>query len=67
MVATHAALGKIICFHCRRTDCDGPSCRAAPRRRRWLVGEARRTAAWLGGACIAGTAFGASLALLFCR
>ena len=63
MVATHAALGKIICFHCRRTDCVGP-CRAAPKKRRWL-GEAERVAAWLGGACVAGTALGAALALLF--
>ena len=65
MVAVNAALGKIICFHCRRTDCVGP-CRAAPRRSRW-ISEARRVGAWLGGACVAGTALGAGLALLFCR
>jgi hypothetical protein len=65
MVATNAAaLGKIICFHCRRHDCVGP-CQAAPRKLRWLA-EARRAGVWLGGACIAGTALGAGLALLFC-
>ena len=65
MVATNAALGKIICFHCRRTDCVGP-CTAGPHRRRW-VAELRRAGAWLGGAWVAGTALGAGLALLFCR
>jgi hypothetical protein len=65
MVATNAALGKIICFHCRRTSCTG-LCPAAPRNLRW-VGELKRAGAWLGGACVAGTAFGAALALLFCR
>ena len=64
MVATNAALGKIICFHCRRTDCVGP-CTAAPRRLRWLAG-ARRAGIWLGGAWVAGTALGAALALVFC-
>jgi hypothetical protein len=62
MVASNAALGKIICFHCRRHDCAGP-CLAAPRKLRWLA-EARRAGKWLGGACVAGTALGAGLALL---
>jgi hypothetical protein len=64
MVASTAVVGKIICFHCRRTDCVGP-CLAAPRRLR-LIAEARRAAAWLGGAAVAGTAVGAAVALLFC-
>jgi hypothetical protein len=64
MVATNVALGKIICFHCRRTDCAGP-CRAAPRRPRWSA-ELKQAGAWLGGACVAGTALGAAFALLFC-
>jgi hypothetical protein len=64
MVATNAAIGKIICFHCRRTDCLGP-CDAAPRKLR-IIGELKRAGAWLVGACVAGTALGAGLALLFC-
>ncbi len=64
MVATNAALGKIICFHCRRTDCVGGPCHAAPRKLRWS-GELTRAGAWIGGACVAGTALGAALALLF--
>jgi hypothetical protein len=63
MVATNAAPGKIICFHCRRTDCVAP-CLASPRKLRW-VGELKRAGVWLGGACVAGTALGAALALLF--
>ena len=66
MVATNAAaLGKIICFHCRRTDCVGP-CDSAPRKLRWVL-AVRRSGAWLGGAWVAGTALGAALALLLCR
>jgi hypothetical protein len=64
MGASTAALGKIICLYCRRTDCIGP-CQAAPRKLRLIV-EARRVAAWLGGAAVAGTAVGAAIALLFC-
>jgi hypothetical protein len=62
MASSALALGKIICFHCRRSDCHGP-CRAAPRRLR-ISAELRRAGAWLGGACLAGTAVGAALALL---
>lgn len=64
MAATNVGLGKIICFHCRRSDCVGP-CVSAPQRMRWSP-ELKRAAAWLGGACVAGTAFGAAVALLLC-
>jgi hypothetical protein len=59
------ALGKIICFRCRRSDCAGSTaCSAAPRKAQ-LAQDARRAIAWLGGACVAGGVFGASVALLF--
>jgi hypothetical protein len=64
-MAATLALGKIICFRCRRSDCGGSSaCPAAPRKAGIAV-DARRAIAWLGGACVAGGAFGAAVALLF--
>jgi hypothetical protein len=57
------ALGKVICFHCRRSNCSG-AC-PAPGKKLHLIGrETRRALAWLAGACAAGGAFGAALALL---
>jgi hypothetical protein len=51
---------KIICFRCRRSACGclEPVPRLRPRNEvAWAI-------AWLGGACAAGTALGAALALL---
>jgi hypothetical protein len=62
MSSSALARGKVICFHCRRSDCIGP-CRAAPRRLR-ISAELMRGGVWLGGACVAGGVFGAVLALL---
>jgi len=62
-MGAHVALGKIICFHCRRTNCAGDC--ASGRSRVGLPTNLRRAVAWLGGACVAGTALGAMLALLF--
>jgi hypothetical protein len=63
-----ASVAKVICFTCRETQC---ACVAAlndpksgavvdlkPR------SQAARALAWLGGACVAGTALGAAIALL---
>jgi hypothetical protein len=64
-MAATLALGKIICFRCRRSDCTGSAaCPAAPRKPHLAI-EARRAIAWLGGACVAGGVFGAGVALLF--
>jgi hypothetical protein len=59
-----ANVAKIICFRCRKADCG-----CLPRR---LPSEAEMPRlqlawafAWLGGACVAGSALGAALALLF--
>jgi hypothetical protein len=63
-MAATLALGKIICFRCRRSDCAGSTtCSAAPRKPQ-LALDARRAIAWLGGACVAGGVFGAGVALL---
>lgn len=56
------ALGKIICFRCRRSDCTG-SCASSPGLASRLRSETRLALAWLGGACLAGGAMGAVLAL----
>jgi hypothetical protein len=63
MYAKGVAVGKIICIHCRRSDCAGP-CLAAPRVSA-LKGGKLRTLACLSGACLAGSVFGALVALLF--
>jgi hypothetical protein len=54
-----ASVAKIICFRCRRADCG--CLPVAADRPRLRIG---RAFAWLGGACVAGTAVGAALALL---
>jgi hypothetical protein len=65
-MAATLALGKIICFRCRRSDCAGfGACSAAPRKSTLTMSLGlRRAIAWLGGACVAGGVFGAGVALL---
>lgn len=59
-----ALTAKIICFACRQSTCacvadlNRPLPDVPPR------GEVGRAFAWLGGACVAGSALGAALALL---
>jgi hypothetical protein len=63
-----AAAAKVICFSCRQTHC---ACVASlngdhrwdARPRLFRSGKARAIAC-LGGACVAGTALGAAIALL---
>ena len=64
-MAAQIALGKVICLRCRHHDCFGdcPS-HSAPVKRWRLSADVKHATAWLGGACIAGSAFGAVLALL---
>jgi len=57
----HAAVAKIICFKCRRADC-GCLPASSPV---ILRSQLAWAFAWLGGACVAGTAVGAALALFF--
>jgi hypothetical protein len=54
-----ASVAKIICFQCRKADCGCLDASAQPPRLKlaWAF-------AWLGGACVAGTAVGAALALI---
>ena len=56
-----AERGKVICFRCRQSACEclAPVPCLRPH------GEVAWAIAWLGGACAAGTALGALLALLF--
>lgn len=61
-MAATLALGKIICFRCRRSDCTG-SCASSGGLVTRLRTETRLAIAWLSGACVAGGAFGAILAL----
>jgi hypothetical protein len=67
-MAKSTASAKVICFTCRETSC---ACVSAwnrvvlERRGERAGGELARAAAWLGGACVAGTALGAVLAILF--
>jgi hypothetical protein len=61
MHAKSVAVAKIICIHCRRSDCSGP-CLMAPRS---LRSKRVRVFACLSGACLAGSVLGAVLALLF--
>jgi hypothetical protein len=63
MGAQHASVAKIICFVCRRSDCGCLSNLAdgLPDRSR---GGMAWAAAWLGGACMAGTGLGLLLARL---
>jgi hypothetical protein len=55
-----ASVAKIICFQCRKADCGCLAAAVEPPRFKltWAF-------AWLGGACVAGTAVGAALALIF--
>jgi hypothetical protein len=65
-MAAQIALGKVICFRCRHQDCFGDCPSHSPATSRWkLSADLKRATAWLGGACIAGSAFGVVLALLF--
>jgi len=64
-MAAPLALGKIICFRCRRSDCAGSAACSATPYKAVVARQARRAIAWLGGACVAGGAFGAAVALLF--
>ena len=64
-----ASVAKVICFTCRETTC---GCVASlnhqsPREvydLRPPRSQLTRAVAWLGGACVAGTALGAAVALL---
>jgi len=62
MGAQTASVAKIICFRCRRSNCG-----CVPSGEWEVVGRSTVAwaAAWLGGACVAGTAVGAVLALIF--
>jgi hypothetical protein len=59
-IAMNAGVAKIICFRCRKADCGclAASSYARPSQLAWAF-------AWLGGACLAGTAVGAVLAFFF--
>jgi hypothetical protein len=70
-MARDALVAKVICFTCRETTC---ACVAALNSRLRSRPEAAglrkdrfqvaRAVAWLGGACVAGTALGAAVAFL---
>jgi hypothetical protein len=62
MGAGVASVAKIICFRCRRSDC---GCLASGGERAEGHATVAWAVAWLGGACVAGTAVGAALALIF--
>ncbi len=58
-----ASVPKIICFRCRKADC-GCLSRVDPEPNVFRS-QLAWAFAWLGGACVAGTAVGAALALFF--
>jgi hypothetical protein len=62
MGAQATSVAKIICFVCRRSDCGclAPKAALGPPQR----SELTWAVACLGGACVAGTAVGALLAML---
>jgi hypothetical protein len=65
MARNAAAVAKVICFRCRESTC---ACVAELNLERAPTVSARATVtralAWLGCACVAGSALGAGLALL---
>ena len=60
---------KVICFTCRETRCACVAALNDPESNSGVVdlrprSQVARALAWLGGACVAGTALGAAVALL---
>ena len=63
-----APLPRVICFHCRKSDCACVADHNAKLAALKAAGQPRSqviwACAWVGGACLAGSVLGALLALL---
>jgi hypothetical protein len=68
-MARDAMVAKVICFTCRESTCGcvaaiNSGIRGEVYDLRPARSQVTRAIAWLGGACVAGTALGAAMAML---
>jgi hypothetical protein len=70
-MARQGSVAKVICFTCRESSCGcvaaintGLKAKLKAAQVRSGRSQVTRAVAWLGGACVAGTALGAAVALL---